>query len=162
MPMKLKTNAYQIALCVASMLVMQQVLASDLNKNQWVITKQEANVCAAQSPIYRGMLLDNKKLIIPLKDMSELQAYKVTINDKVVLPMNKPNLVDMSCHCIRIRDMDILKADEVNLRIDGVTNKDIDVSIKMQVKGIPQAMNELQADSCRKPQKSLTAYSMRQ
>ena len=160
--MTLKTNSYQIVLCLASMLASQEIFASELNKNKWVITKHEANACAAQSPAYRGMLLDNKKLIIPLKDMSELQAYKVTINDKVVLPMNKPNLVDQSCHCIRIRDMDILKADEVNVRIDGVTNKDIDVSIKMQLKGIQQAMNELQADSCRKPQKNLAAYSMRQ
>jgi hypothetical protein len=106
--------------------------------------------------------LENSKLTIPVKDMSELQAYKVTINDKVVMPNYKPNLVDTSCNCIRVRDMDILKADEVNVRIDGVTNKDIDVSIRMQLKGIPQAMGELQAENCRKPQKNLAWLSVRQ
>ncbi len=160
--MKLHLKIYPIALTLASLVVVEQLGASELHKSPWVITKHEAQVCVAQSPVYRGMLLESKKLTIPLKDMGELQAYKVTINDKVVLPMNKPNLVDMSCHCIRIRDMEILKTDEVNVRIDGLTNKDIDVSIKMQIKGIQQAMNELQADGCRKPQKNLASYSMRQ
>jgi hypothetical protein len=152
----------QIALNLISVLVAQQVFATDLNTNRWLVKKYDASVCVAQSTSYRGMLLESKKLTIPLKDMNELQAYKVTINDKVVLPINKPNLVDASCNCIRVRDMDILKADEVNVRIDGVTNKDIDVSIKMQIKGIPQAMEELQADNCRRPQKNLALLSVRQ
>ena len=152
----------QIALNLITVLVAQQVFATDLNTNRWIVKKYDASACVAQSPSYRGMLLESKKLTIPLKDMNELQAYKVTINDKVVLPINKPNLVDASCNCIRVRDMDILKADEVNVRIDGVTNKDIDVSIKMQIKGIPQAMEELQADNCRRPQKNLALLSVRQ
>ncbi len=160
--MKLQTKIYPIALALASIIFVKQLGASELHKRQWVITKHEGQVCAAQNPVYRGVLLESKKLTIPVKHMGELQAYKVTINDKVAIPMNKPNLVDMSCHCIRIRDMELLKADEINVRIDGVTNKDIDVSIKMQIKGIQQAMSELQADGCRKSQKNLAAYSMRQ
>ena len=162
MVVKLQIKIYPIALTLLSVFFVEQLGASELHKSQWVISKHEGQVCVAQSPVYRGVLLESKKLTIPVKDMGELQAYKVTINDKVALPMNKPNLVDMSCHCIRIRDMETLKADEISIRIDGVTNKDIDMSIKMQFKGIQQAMSELQADGCRKSQKNLATYSMRQ
>ena len=95
-----------------------------------------------------------------MKEMSDLQAYKVTINDKVVTPVNKPNLVDTSCNCIRIRDMDILKSEEVTVQIDGVTNKGADFSVKMVIKGIPHAMEELQTDQCRRPQKNLAALTL--
>ena len=157
----LNTNA-RIVFAIACTLFAQQAMTADLSPDRWTIKKYEANLCVAQSQHHRGMLLENKKLTIPLKDMGELQAYKVTINDKVVLPTNKPNLVDTSCNCIRIRDMDVLKHEEVNVRIDGVTNKDIDVSIKMQIKGLPRAMEELQADNCRKPSKNLALLFVQQ
>ena len=157
-----KPKNYLIIAVLAYLAAGQQANATDQQQTKWIVKKYDENLCVAQNPHYRGMLLESKKLTIPLKDMGELQGYKVTINDKVVLPTNKPNLVDTSCNCIRVRDMDILKNDVVNVRIDGVTNKDIDVSIKMQIKGIPQAMEELQADNCRKPQKNLAALSVRQ
>ena len=160
--MATKPKNYLIIALLAYLAAGQQANANDLQQAKWIVKKIESNLCVAQNPDHRGMLLESKKLTIPLKDMSELQAYKVTINDKVVLPTNKPNLVDTSCNCIRVRDMDILKNDAVNVRIDGVTNKNIDVSIKMQIKGIPQAMEELQADNCRKTQKNLAALSVRQ
>jgi hypothetical protein len=160
--MPTKPKNYLIIALLAYLATGQQANANDLQQAKWIVKKIESNLCVAQNPDHRGMLLESKKLTIPLKDMSELQAYKVTINDKVVLPTNKPNLVDTSCNCIRVRDMDILKNDVVSVRIDGVTNKNIDVSIKMQIKGIPQAMEELQADNCRKTHKNLAALSVRQ
>ena len=162
--MPIQTQAIALTLFTASILMAQAAQAIEKRTEPWLIKTYEAHSCVAQSVQYRGMLLENKKLTIPLKNMSELQAYKVTINDRVVTPVSKPNLVDTSCNCIRIRDMDILKSDEVTVRIDGVTDKDIDISVKMVIKGIPHAMEELQADHCRRPQKSLAAIplSMRQ
>ena len=157
-----KPRIYLVVSAIAFLAVGQQVNANDHRQTKWIIKKYESNVCVAQNSLYGGMLLENKKLTIPLKDMRELEAYKVTINDKVVIPVTKPNLVDTACSCIRVRDMDVLKSDDISIRIDGVTSKDIDVSIKMQIKGIPQAMEELQADNCRKPQKNLASLSMRQ
>lgn len=156
------TKNLPIVLSLVYALVVQPAIGSTTQKAPWVIKKDDVNVCVAQSLNHPGMLLETKKLTIPLKEMSGLRAYKVTINDQVALPLNKPNLVDTSCNCIRVRNMDILKADELNVRIDGVTNKDLDVSITMQIKGIPQALQGLQADNCRKTEKNLAGLSVRQ
>jgi hypothetical protein len=58
--------------------------------------------------------------------------------------------------------MDTLKADEVNIRIDARTTKNTDITIKLQLKDIPQAMTALQADNCQKLQKNLASFSVRQ
>ena len=139
-----------------------QAHAIEQHARNWFIKKVEANTCVAQSSLQQGVLLETKKLTIPVKEMNEIQVYQVTLNDKVVLPPNKPNLVDTSCHCIRLRDMDMLKADDVNIRIDAKTTKNTDVTIKLQLKDIPQAMTALQADNCHKSQKNLASLSVRQ
>ena len=139
-----------------------QAHAVDQHARNWLIKKVDTNTCVAQSSIQQGVLLETKKLTIPVKEMNDIQVYQVTLNDKVVLPVNKPNLVDTSCHCIRLRNMDTLKADEVNIRIDAKTTKNTDITIKLQLKDIPQAMTALQADSCQKSQKNLASLSVRQ
>ena len=139
-----------------------QAHAVDQQARNWLIKKMDANTCVAQSSIQQGVLLETQKLTIPVKEMNDIQVYQVTLNDKVVLPANKPNLVDTSCHCIRLRNMDTLKADEVNIRIDARTTKNTDITIKLQLKDIPQAMTALQADNCQKLQKNLASLSVRQ
>jgi hypothetical protein len=136
--------------------------AVDQHGKNWSIKKVDNNTCVAQSSLHQGVLLETKKLTIPVKEMNEIQVYQVTLNDQVVLPANKPNLVDTSCNCIRLRDMDKLKADEVNIRIDAKTTKNTDVTIKLQLKDIAQAMTALQSDNCHKSQKNLASLSVRQ
>ena len=158
--MPIHTHKFVLGLLTIGILVGQAALAADRTTAPWIVKTLEAHTCVAQNAQHRGMLLENKKLTIPLKEMSDLEAYKITINDKVVTPVNKPNLVDTSCNCIRIRDMDILKNEEVTVQIDGVTNRGPDISVKMVIKGIPYAMQELQTDACRRPQKNLSALSL--
>jgi hypothetical protein len=136
--------------------------AIDTSAKIWLIKKADNSTCVAQFSLRQGVLLELKKLTIPVKEMNEIQVYQVTLNDQVVLPANKPSLVDTSCNCIRLREMDKLKVDEVNIRIDAKTTKNTDVKIKLQLKDIPQAMTALQADNCHKSQKNLASLSVRQ
>jgi hypothetical protein len=139
-----------------------QTYALDQHAGNWLIKKEANNTCVAQSQLQHGVVLETKKLTIPVKEMNQFQVYQVTLNDKVVLPTNKPNLVDTSCNCIRLRNMDALKADEVNIQIDAKSTKNTDITIKLQLKDIQQTMAALQANKCDKSPKNLVSLSMRQ
>jgi hypothetical protein len=139
-----------------------QVDAADQHAGNWLIKQVDHTTCVAQSSLQQGVILETKKLTLPVKEMNEIQFYQVTLNGKVALTANKPNLVDTSCKCIRLRNMDSLNADEINIRIDARTTNNTDMTIKWLLKDIPQAMTTLQADNCHKSQKNLASLSVRQ
>ena len=116
----------------------------------WKFQKDQDNKCVARNVANPAFELMAQKLTISTKETSDLKTFQVSVNDQVVIPMNRVSLTDASCKCIRIRNMNALVSDDLNIRIQGQTTSDKAVDITLNAKDIASALQALKSDVCKK------------
>jgi predicted transport protein len=116
----------------------------------WKFHKDQDNKCVARNVANPAFELMAQKLTITTKETVDLKTFQVSVNDQVVIPMNRVSLTDSSCKCIRIRNMNALASDDLNIRIQGQTTSDKAVDITLNAKDIASALQALKSDVCKK------------
>ena len=118
---------------------------------EWKIYKSDEtnyNSCMAKHTAHTGITLSEQKLVLSLKETKDLKSYQISVNDQNVVPSSRANLVDASCHCVRIRNISRLNVDDAVIRIQGEDNKDKAVDASVTLKSIPAVLQAFKAPAC--------------
>ena len=94
---------------------------------EWKIFKSDEtnyNSCIARHSKHAGITLNDSKLVISIPESKDLKSYQISVNDQSVIPASRANLVDTTCNCVRVRNINSLNVDTAAVRIQGQTNKD--------------------------------------
>ena len=79
--------------------------------------------------------------------------FEVLANNKIVVPMARASLTDASCKCIRIRNVEALNLENIDIHVRGQTNSDIPVDTHIFIQQASTAMEALKSDICNKTRK---------
>jgi hypothetical protein len=120
---------------------------------QWKFQKDQDNKCIAKYALFKGVELTPQKLTITTKETSDLKTFEVLANDKIIAPMGRASLTDTSCKCIRIRNSEVLSAENIVIRVRGQSSSDVPVDATISIQQAATAMQALKSDICNKTQK---------
>ena len=126
------------------------VSAQDSQPQSWKFQKDQDNKCVARNVANPSLELMAQKLTITTKETSDLKTFQVSINEQVVVPMGRASLTDTACKCVRIRNMNALASDDLNIRIQGLTTSEKTVDMTLNAKDVAAALQALKLDSCKK------------
>ena len=118
---------------------------------EWKIYKSDEtnyNSCTARNSSFTGVTLSEQKLVIGLQETKDLKTYQISINNQGVVPESRANLVDTSCHCVRVRNISSLNVEDAVVRIQGQNNKDKPVDKSMTLKNIPAVLLAFKSSVC--------------
>jgi hypothetical protein len=118
---------------------------------EWKIFKSDEtnyNSCIARHSVHSGITLSDSKLVIALPETKDLKSYQISVNDQNVVPTSRANLVDTSCNCVRVRNVNSLNADTAAVRIQGQDSKDKPVDASVTLKDIPGVLKAFKTPAC--------------
>ncbi len=118
---------------------------------EWKIFKSDEtnyNSCIARHSIHSGITLSESKLVIALPETKDLKSYQISVNDQNVVPTSRANLVDTTCNCVRVRNINSLNVDTAAVRIQGQDSKDKPVVASVTLKDIPEVVKTFKTAAC--------------
>ena len=118
---------------------------------EWKIFKSDEtnyNSCIARHSKHAGITLNDSKLVISIPESKDLKSYQISVNDQSVIPASRANLVDTTCNCVRVRNINSLNVDTAAVRIQGQTNKDKSVDAHVTLKDIPEVLRTFKTPAC--------------
>jgi hypothetical protein len=118
---------------------------------EWKIFKSDEtnyNSCIARHSKYRGITLSDSKLVISVPESKDLKSYQIFVNDQSVVPTSRANLVDTTCNCVRVRNINSLNVDTAAVRLQGQTSKDKSVDTSVTLKDIPEVLKTFKTPAC--------------
>ena len=118
---------------------------------EWKIFKSDEtnyNSCIARHSKYAGITLSDSKLVISIPESKDLKSYEIFVNDQIVVPTSRANLVDTSCNCVRVRNITSLNVDTATVRLQGQTSKDKSVAASVTLKDIPEVLKTFKTPVC--------------
>ncbi len=140
----------KLAISLLCFLSLAPVVVSAQDSQSWKFQKDQDNKCVARNVANPSLELMAQKLTITTKETSDLKTFQVSINEQVVMPMSRVNLTDTACKCVRIRNMNAMASDDLNIRIQGQTTGDKAVDTTLNIKDVAAALQVLKSDSCKK------------
>jgi hypothetical protein len=118
---------------------------------EWKIFKSDEtnyNSCIARNSKYAGITLSDSKLVISIPESKDLKSYEIFVNDQIVVPTSRANLVDTTCNCVRVRNITSLSVDTASVRLQGQTSKDKSVAASVTLKDIPEVLKTFKTPVC--------------
>jgi hypothetical protein len=118
---------------------------------EWKIYKSDEtnyNSCIAKHTAHTNITLSEQKLMLGLKETKDLKTYQISVNDQIVAPFSRANLVDNSCNCVRVRNVSRLNIDNAVIKLEGQDNKDKPVNASVTLKDIPAVLQALKGPAC--------------
>lgn len=118
---------------------------------EWKIYKSDEtnyNSCIAKHTVHSSISLSEQKLVLGLKETKDLKIYQISVNDQIVVPSSRANLVDNSCNCVRVRNVSRLNAENAVIHLEGQDNKDKPVDASVTLKDIPAVLQSLKGPAC--------------
>jgi hypothetical protein len=118
---------------------------------EWKIYKSDEtnyNSCIAKHTVHSSISLSEQKLVLGLKETKDLKTYQISVNDQIVVPSSRANLVDNSCNCVRVRNVSRLNAENAVIHLEGQDNKDKPVDASVTLKDIPAVLQALKGPAC--------------
>ena len=118
---------------------------------EWKIYKSDEtnyNSCIAKHTVHSSITLSEQKLVLGLKETKDLKTYQISVNDQIVVPSSRTNLVDNSCNCVRVRNVSRLNAENAVIHLEGQDNKDKPVDASVTLKDIPAVLQALKGPAC--------------
>ena len=118
---------------------------------EWKIFKSDEtnyNSCIAKHTAHTSITLSEQKLVLGLKEIKDLKTYQISVNDQTVVPYSRANLVDSSCNCVRVRNVNRLNVENALIRLEGQDNKDKPVDASVTLKDIPAVLQALKGPTC--------------
>ena len=118
---------------------------------EWKIYKSEEtnyNSCIAKHTAHTNITLSEQKLVLGLKETKDLKTYQISVNDQIVVPSGRANLVDNSCNCVRVRNVSRLNVENAVINLEGQDNKDKPVNASVTLKDIPAVLQALKGPAC--------------
>ena len=159
--MSLKTKnliAASFGLMMAIGVAVAAIAAEESNKTrplqtvgEWKIFKSNEtnyNSCIARHSKYAGITLSDSKLVISIPESKDLKSYEIFVNDQSVVPTSRANLVDTTCNCVRVRNINSLNVDTAAVRLQGQTSKDKSVDTSVTLKDIPEVLKTFKTPAC--------------
>ena len=140
----------KLAISLLCFLSLAPVVVSAQDSQSWKFQKDQDNKCVARNVANPSLELMAQKLTITTKETSDLKTFQVSINEQVVIPMSRVSLTDTACKCVRIRNMNAMASDDLNIRIQGQTTGDKAVDTTLNIKDVAAALQVLKSDSCKK------------
>ena len=86
--------------------------------------------------------------MLGLKETKDLKTYEISVNDQNVVPSSRANLVDSSCNCVRVRNVNRLNVENALIHLEGQDNKDKPVNASVTLKDIPAVLQALKGPAC--------------
>ncbi len=118
---------------------------------EWKIYKSDEtnyNSCIAKHTVHSSITLSEQKLVLGLKETKDLKTYQISVNDQIVVPSSRTNLVDNSCNCVRVRNVSRLNVDNAVIHLQGQDNKEKPVDASVTLKDIPAVLQALKGPAC--------------
>jgi hypothetical protein len=118
---------------------------------EWKIYKSEEtnyNSCIAKHSAHTNTTLSEQKLVLGLKETKDLKTYQISVNDQIVVPSGRANLVDNSCNCVRVRNVSSLNIENAVIKLEGQDNKDKPVNASVTLKDIPAVLQAFKGPAC--------------
>ena len=119
--------------------------------SEWKIYKSDEttyNSCVARNNSHPGITLHDSKLVIRLKETKDLKTYQVSVNEQSLAPMSHTNLVDTTCNCLRIRNLNSLNTQLAVIHIQGEDTKNKPVQASITLKNIPAVLQAFKEPVC--------------
>ncbi len=118
---------------------------------EWNIYKSDEtnyNSCIAKHTVHSSISLSEQKLVLGLKETKDLKTYQISVNDQIVVPSSRTNLVDNSCNCVRVRNVSRLNVENAVIHLQGQDNKEKPVDASVTLKDIPAVLQALKGPAC--------------
>ena len=118
---------------------------------EWKIFKSDEtnyNSCMARHSKYAAITLSDSKLVISVPESKDLKYYQIFVNNQSVVPSSRANLVDTTCNCVRVRNINSLNVDTAAVRLQGQSNKDKSVDVSLTLKDIPEVLKTFKTPAC--------------
>jgi hypothetical protein len=118
---------------------------------EWKIYKSDEtnyNSCIANHSKFSGITLSETKLVISLAETKDLKSYQILVNDQTIVPTSRANLVDTSCNCVRVRNINSLNVETAIVRVQGQDSKDKPLDASVSLKDIPEVMKTFKTAAC--------------
>jgi hypothetical protein len=118
---------------------------------EWKIYKSDEtnyNSCIAKHATHPNITLSEQKLVLGLKETKDLKTYQISVNDQIVAPSSRTNLVDSSCNCVRVRNVSRLNVENAVIHLEGQDNKDKPVDASVTLKDMPAVFQALKGPAC--------------